>query len=490
MAKAVDAVRNGRSSLREASQSYRIPIGTLSNHVKGIRCKKTSGGQLVFSAEEEEAFVQHIVTVSEWGLPFDLWDTQAMVKTYLQKSGRTVARFKNNVPSADWVRSFIKRHGDRITQRMCQNIKLSRDGVTPEVMEQYFANLKESLTVDGDFIPATHIFNYDETNVTDDPGVKQCIFRRGVKYPERVRNATKASTSLMFCGSASGAVLPPYVVYRADNLWNTWTEGGPMKARYNRSSSGWFDAFIFTDWFEYLFLPAVRNILTTCDGTDEGHSTPVVLIGDNLASHFTERVLQLSAEQNIRFVCIPKNSTHIAQPLDVAFYRPLKIAWRRTLDNWKQGCKRKSQTLSKDVFPRLLGELMETLCGQASAHGITSSDNLVSGFQSTGICPFNPDRVMTKLPRETTVAAQQPAAVVSETVVELLKDMRYGSDEPARRRKSKLNVKPGKSISADDLGQSTSCDVGSRKRKREHERKKLSVPVKQLPYHTDLAHHL
>ena len=87
---------------------------------------------------------------------------------------------------------------------------------------------------------------------------------------------------------------------------------------------------------------------------------------------------------------------------------------------------------------------------------------------------------MTKLPRETTVAAQQPAAVVSETVVELLKDMRYGSDKPARRRKSKLNVEPGKSISADDHGQSTTCAVGSRK-KREHERKKLSVPVKQLP---------
>ena len=68
----------------------------------------------------------------------------------------------------------------------------------------------------------------DETNVTDDPGVKQCIFRRGVKYPERVQNATKASTSLMFCGSASGVVLRLYVVYRADHLWNTGTEGGPV----------------------------------------------------------------------------------------------------------------------------------------------------------------------------------------------------------------------------------------------------------------------
>ena len=343
LTKAVDKVKSGVCSLREASHSYGIPMGTLSNHVKGIRCKKSSGGQLVFSAEVEEAFVHHIITVSEWGFPFDMWDAQAMVKIYLQKSGRTVARFKNNTPSCDWVRSFLKRHGDSISQRVCQNIKLSRAGITPALVNQYFANLKESLTVDGDFISDAHIFNYDETNVTDDPGVKQCIFRRGVKYPERVQNATKASTSLMFCGSASGVVLPPYVIYRADNLWNTWTEGGPVKARYNHSSSGWFDACIFTDWFEHLFLPAVRSLLNTGDvagtstGTDNDNhrSTPIVLIGDNLASHFTKRVLQLAAEHNIRFVCIPKNSTHVAQPLDVCFYRLLKIAWRKTLDGWK-----------------------------------------------------------------------------------------------------------------------------------------------------------
>jgi len=116
------------------------------------------------------------------------------VKIYLQKSGRTVARFKNNMPSCDWVRSFLKRHGDSISHRVCQNIKLSHARITPALVNQYFSNLKESLTVDGDFISDVHIFNYDETNVTDDPGVKQCIFQRGVKYPERVRYATKAST--------------------------------------------------------------------------------------------------------------------------------------------------------------------------------------------------------------------------------------------------------------------------------------------------------
>ena len=254
----------------------------------------------------------------------------------------------------------------------------------------------------------------------------------------------------------------------------------------SHSSSGWFDACIFTDWF-----PAVRSLLNTGDvagtstGTDNDNhrSTPIVLIGDNLASHFTERVLQLAAEHNIRFVCIPKNSTHVAQPLDVCFYRLLKIAWRKTLDGWKQGCKRKSQTLSKDVFPRLLRELMETLCGTASAHGTYISDNLTSGFEATGICPFNPERVLKKLPQEPTNTDNDPASLVSETVVELLKNMRYGSDEPTRRKKSKLNVAPGKSISPEDLQPSTSSAAGAStssnctRNRKGKAKKKLSVRV-------------
>lgn len=113
----------------------------------------------------------------------------------------------------------------------------------------------------------------------------------------------------------------------------------------------------------------------------------------------------------------------------------------------EEGRRSAIQTLSKDVFSRLVLELMETLCGKASAHGTYMSDNLKSGFKATGICPFNPDRVLKKLLQESTNADNDPPSLVSETVVELLKNMRYGSDEQTRRNQSKLNVAPGKSIS-------------------------------------------
>jgi hypothetical protein len=32
--------------------------------------------------------------------------------------------------------------------------------------------------------------------------------------------------TVMFCGSAKGATMPPYIVYKAMNLYDSWTRGG------------------------------------------------------------------------------------------------------------------------------------------------------------------------------------------------------------------------------------------------------------------------
>lgn len=40
-------------------------------------------------------------------------------------------------------------------------------------------------------------------------------------------NNTKTSISVMFCGSAAGESLPPFVVYKSINMWDTWAQNGP-----------------------------------------------------------------------------------------------------------------------------------------------------------------------------------------------------------------------------------------------------------------------
>lgn len=63
----------------------------------------------------------------------------------------------------------------------------------------------------------------------------------------------------MYAGTADGQLLPEYVVYKSEHMWNSWTQGGPEGARYNRSRSGWFDSICFEDWFYTIIVPFFRN---------------------------------------------------------------------------------------------------------------------------------------------------------------------------------------------------------------------------------------
>lgn len=182
------------------------------------------------------------------------------------------------------------------------------------VITNYFNELKK--TLEGVNPEAT--VSYDETNFTDDLGKIKVIVCRGSKHAERIIDGSKSRTSLMFAGTATGVLLPIYIVYKSDHLYDTWIQNAPKGTRFNRSHSGWFDTKIFEDWFFSIVLPYLKK----------NDNQKKVMIGDNLA-----KVLKFCVDNNISFVLLPPNSTHLSQPLDVAYFRPLKIKWREVLNN-------------------------------------------------------------------------------------------------------------------------------------------------------------
>ncbi|CAG5009206.1 unnamed protein product [Parnassius apollo] len=240
---------------------------------------------------------------------------------------------------------------------------------------EYFENLRETIKD----VPASNILNFDETNLSDNPGNSKCIFKRGVKYPERVLNSTKGAISIMFSGTAAGEILPVYVVYKADNLYSEWIQGGPRHTRYNHTKSGWFDSQTFEDYFK-------RIVLDWASGLPGKK----VVICDNLSSHLSVNIIELCESHDIQFVLIPANSTHLTQPLDVAFFGPLKKIWRKILLQYKMENPNQS-TLNKNHFPKLLKSLIDQI-------QLTELKNIKSGFKASGISPFNPREVIKRIP--------------------------------------------------------------------------------------------
>ncbi|KAB0790140.1 hypothetical protein PPYR_15537, partial [Photinus pyralis] len=112
-----------------------------------------------------------------------------------------------------------------------------------------------------------------------------------------------------------------------------------------------------------------------------------LVVADNLASHFTPVVVSMCKENDIYFTTIPPNATHLMQPLDVAFFKPLKSYWRNVLESWRKESRCKG-SIPKQQFPSLLSRLYAKLLTN------NGEENARAGFRKTGLVPYDPDQVI------------------------------------------------------------------------------------------------
>lgn len=161
------AMSNGMSS-RRAEQLFKIPRRTILNKVK-FKHTGAVGHPSALTAVEERHLVDVIKASAEYGSPMTCLEVRMLVKNYLNKKGTQSPIFQDNLPGKEWVENFLRRNSANLSKRYCQNIKRSRGQTTEEDIVDYFNNLKR--TVDG--VEPGWILNYDETNLSDDPGFRK-----------------------------------------------------------------------------------------------------------------------------------------------------------------------------------------------------------------------------------------------------------------------------------------------------------------------------
>ena len=207
----------------------------------------------------------------------------------------------------------------------------------------------------------------------------------------------------MWCRNAARGCLPPVVVYKAQNIFESWVKRGHKDTVYQCTKSGWFDSNTFEQWFMEVILEYVQK-----------NPGRYVLSGDNLASHFNVEVVRVADENDIHFVMLPPNATHILQPLDVAVFSLLKQSWRVILDEWKRDV-RAEGAFDKQFFPSLLKRLINS---QESF----MQKNLQSGFGACGIHPLQHSEPLSRLPSMTLLNVSESNSSLNETLIGLLKN--------------------------------------------------------------------
>lgn len=182
----------------------------------------------------------------------------------------------------------------------------------------------------------------------------------------------KESTTVLITISANGICLPPFVIYKAKHLYDTWCPKNLIRGIvYNKTDSGWIDEDRFFDYFNRLFIPETKHL-----------DRPLLLILDGHTSHLSLKTTRLAIENQIHILCLPAHATHILQPLDVYTLKFVKTQWRTLL--WEFNKKHCSKKLDKSNFIHLFAKLY--------SYALLPS-HCSAAFGKAGIFPFDPRAV-------------------------------------------------------------------------------------------------
>jgi hypothetical protein len=209
---AVQEMKAGMSA-RAASERYGIPRSTLLDRCAGVHSAK-QGRPTVLKEEEAAVIVEMLLLLGEWGFPFTSEDLRHFFKSYLDKKGRFY--HLRGQPSHKKVCGLLHQEAPSVLPAHHQLHQAIQGGLSRKEVKTFFDNFQKS----AEGVRPENMWNYDESNLRDDPGSKKCLFKKGTKYCEMVQNTSKQATSIMMCGSAAGEMLPPMVIYKVKSGLN------------------------------------------------------------------------------------------------------------------------------------------------------------------------------------------------------------------------------------------------------------------------------
>ena len=176
--------------------------------------------------------------------------------------------------------------------------------------------------------------------------------------------------TILACANAAGAVIPPMVIFEGKRLNAEWTKGEVPCTLYGMSDKGWTDMELFSYWMKDLFLPSIPP------------TRPVLLLLDGHSSHYEPETIHYAASQDVVVLCLPPHTTHVSQPLDVSFFKPLKVYWSEVCHRYIQD--NPGRVVTKYQFSSLFS---------SAWYKAIRPETIVNGFRKVGVSPFDPTAI-------------------------------------------------------------------------------------------------
>ena len=377
---AIKAVQEGTLGVNRAALEFAVPKTTLKDRLSGRVIHGSScGARPYLSKEEEKELVNFITTCSKMGYGKTRKEVLALVEAAIEKKGREL---KNPISNGWWTR--FQERWPNLRLRRGDPFSVARDKMTDRaIFENYFSLLRETLEEHGLKNRPGQIYNCDESGMPLEHTPPKTIAIKGTKKVRQITCGNKTQISILACGNAFGEVIPPMVIFSGKRFNFELSKGEVPGTIYGMSDSGWMDTELFYTWFANQFLKYASK------------ERPLLLLLDGHSSHFTLQLVQLARENDVHIFCLPPHTTADSQPLDTSCFGPLK-------KHWAVSCHRYLSLHPGRVITKFQ---FSTLFSEAWEKGMSVS-NIMSGFRCTGVCPFDPEAILKKLPSSDSPSTQ------------------------------------------------------------------------------------
>ena len=287
-------VKQGKMTVRQASQIYDIPKMMISDHVTGKRVCSRHGPEPYLSKQLEDRIASWLIKMARIG--YGQTKEQLFVKiqelvNYLQI--RTP--FLNNRPSEMWYRLFMACYPE-LSRKQPSLLSRQRAGITRQAIDEWFEEYKSYLEEIGHgylLDQPSRIFNADETGFPLAPKPLKVIAAKGEPHVYQQGSSSKTQITTLLCHNAAGQFINPMLVFpgkafRHDFMDRFYQHN--LNAVFGRSSNGWMDADLFKTWIENVFHPYLikKHLLR-----------PVILIIDGAKVHISYKISVFCDENQI-----------------------------------------------------------------------------------------------------------------------------------------------------------------------------------------------
>ena len=371
---------NSSDGYRKTAHLFKIPASTLHGYINKYKClpasEKSTSHMLfgyqkprqVFTDDQEATFVSYLKHASS--IYFGLSPRE--VRTLAYESEK---RFNLSFPPSwsdvqmagpDWFSAFLKRHPG-LSIRTPESTSIARATAFNKInVDQFFGKLAE--VMDRYKFDATRIWNVDETGITTVAKPNKVIACTGVKQVGSLTSAERGQlVTLCAAVSAAGQAIPPFLIYPRVHFKQHFLHGAPPGTAGSAYPSGWMTADNFLLFLKHF----AKHVKPTTDN-------PILILLDNHESHLAIEALDYAKENGIIMLSFPPHCSHRLQPLDFTVFGPLKKKISQSQSNWLR---------SNPGKPITIYELATIMCGPWQ-EALTMA-NICSGFQKSGIFPFN-----------------------------------------------------------------------------------------------------